>query len=81
MQFREQLAECLELNVGSEEGPRILWDSVKGFIRSHTLFASNLHKVRLSKVEKLEDLYANLNASLQSNYNDQLDLQVKVVKK
>lgn len=82
MQFKEKLIEFLEFNVDSVEDPRILWDSVKGFIRTYTtLFASNLRKARLSKLEKFENLYANLDASLQSNYTEQLDLRLKVVKK
>lgn len=82
MQLKEKLIEFLEFNVDSVEDPRILWDSVKGFIRTYTtLFASNLRKARLSKLEKLENVYANLDASLQSNYTEQLNLRLKVVKK
>lgn len=82
VQFKEKLGEFLEFNIGSVQDPRILWDSVKGFIRSNcTLFGSNLRKERLSKLEELETLYAALISSLQTTYSDQVDLQIKIVKK
>ena len=39
-QFLTQLNEFLEFNIGSVEDPRVLWDAVKGFIRSNAILFS-----------------------------------------
>ena len=46
-QFITGFREFVDFNVNSVEDPRILWDAIKGFIRSNTiLFSSNARKSR-----------------------------------
>lgn len=68
-QFESQLKEFLEFNEGSVSDPRILWEAVKGFIRSNaTLYASTRNKERSQKLTALEQQYANLDSLLQKKY-------------
>ena len=54
-QFNVQLQDFLDINVGSVEDPRVLWNAVKGFIRSNaTLFSSNMRKARAATLQNLE---------------------------
>ena len=50
-----QLSEFNGFNKVSVSVQRILWESVKGFIRSFSIsFASNLNKNHLQEINKLE---------------------------
>lgn len=51
-QFIAEFQTFAEINVGSVEDPRILWDAMKGFIKSNTiLFCSNARKARTPTVK------------------------------
>lgn len=81
-QFETNFSEFLEFNVGSVLDPRILWEAVKGFIRSNTtLYASTRNKERAARLEALELKYATLDASLQHHFNDYTALQKELIKK
>lgn len=81
-QFETNFSEFLDFNVGSVLDPRILWEAVKGFIRSNTtLYASTQNKARAAKLEALELKYTSLDASLQHNFNDYTALQKELIKK
>ena len=50
-QFQSGLREFININVGSVDDPRVLWDLVKGFIGSNsTLYSSNVRKLRSAKL-------------------------------
>ncbi len=81
-QLLSQLKDFLDFNLGSVDDPRILWNAVKGFIRSNAIcFASNLRKARTAKLQALEADLARIDAVLQSNYSQQIESQREVVKK
>lgn len=81
-QFESNFREFLGFNVGSVADPRILWEAVKGFIRSNTtLYASMRNKERAAKLEALESKYATLDAALQLNFDNHVALQKELVKK
>lgn len=81
-QFQSNCSEFLEFNVGSVSDPRILWEAVKGFIRSFTtLYASTRNRERTAKLEALESKYATLDATLQHRFDDRTALQKELVKK
>lgn len=81
-QFESNFSEFLEFNVGSVSDPRILWEAVKGFIRSNsTLYASTRNRERAAKLEALELKYATLDAILQHNFNVHIALQKELIKK
>lgn len=81
-QFLTQLEEFLDLNIGSVEDPRILWNAVKGFIRSNTiLFSSNVCKERSARLQALEAEFASLDSILLNNYSKQTASKRKLVKK
>lgn len=81
-QFLSQLKDFLGFNLGSVDDSRVLWNAVKGFIRSNTIcFASNLHRARTAKLQALEVDLARLDAALQSNYSQQIESQREVIKK
>ena len=64
------------------EDSRILWDAVKGFIRSNTtLFASNLRKAEAAKLENLENTFSCLDAALSAGYSEDLAVQHDLIKK
>lgn len=59
--------------MGSVSDHRILWDSVKGFIRSNAiLFASNQGKARSLRLQKLEDDLARIDTALSANFSEHL---------
>lgn len=54
-QLEAGLSEFIAFNECSVEDARVLWDSVKGYIRSNCIsFASNLNKTRQRRVSELE---------------------------
>uniref|UniRef100_A0A3Q1CUL9 exodeoxyribonuclease III n=1 Tax=Amphiprion ocellaris TaxID=80972 RepID=A0A3Q1CUL9_AMPOC len=76
-QFNCNFRGFLDFNVGSVSDPRILWEAVKGFIRSYTtLYASTRNKERKAKLQ-----YATLDAALQHSFNDHTAVQKELVKK
>lgn len=80
-QFLFHLKEFLDFNVGSVSDPRILWDVVKGFIRSNAIrFASNMLKNRSVKLQALEADLARIELTLQNNYSQQVELR-EIIKK
>ena len=81
-QFTEKLKEFLEFNIDSVDDPRILWDSIKGFIRCNaTLFASNQRKARICKLRELECRLAKLESALSTNFSEHIVSQREVVKR
>lgn len=53
--FSSQLTDFVNINKGSVDDPRILWDAVKQFIRSFTVcYASNIRIVFFSRLHDLE---------------------------
>lgn len=81
-QFEISLREFVDINKGSVEDPRVLWDSIKGFIRSNTiLYSSILRKLRAAKLLELEAKFSRLDAELQRNYNLNTATQRELVKK
>lgn len=64
------------------EDPRILWDAIKGFIRSNTiLFSSNARKSRSLHLQNLEGEFSRLDSILQSNFTEQVAQQRTLIKK
>ena len=81
-QFQSGLREFININTGSVDDPRILWDAIKGFIRSNaTLYASTARKLRSAKLVELEARFAALDASLQNNFDNGTATQREIVKK
>ena len=81
-QFLYHLKEFIDINKGSVEDARILWDATKGFIRSNaTLYSSTLRKARLSRLNDLEHKLLALNRILQQNFDNDVALQYDLVKK
>lgn len=81
-QFIDKLGEFLEFNLGSVSDHRILWDSVKGFIRSNaTLFAPNQRKARSFRLQKLEADLARIDTALSANFSEHLYTWYELVKK
>lgn len=67
-----ELSEFIGFNKGSVSDPRVLWESVKGFIRSFSIrFASNLNKNCLLEIKKLEKKLL----SVESRMHDTLSSQ------
>lgn len=52
-QFESNFSEFLEFNVGSVSDPRILWEAVKGFIRSKTTLYASTRMVFMVMVLKV----------------------------
>lgn len=64
------------------EDPRILWDSIKGFITSNTiLFSSNARKSRSLHLQSLEREFSRLDSILQSIFTEQVARQRTIFKK
>lgn len=81
-QFIDNLGEFLEFNLGSVSDHRILWDSVKGCIRSNAiLFASNQCKARSFRLQKLEADLARIDTALSANFSEYLYTRYELVKK
>lgn len=79
-QFETNLSKFLEFNVGSVSDPRILWEAIKGSVRSNTTLNASLPKrQRAAKLEALE--YATFDAILQHNFNPNTALQKELIKK
>lgn len=52
--FSSQLTDFVNVNKGSVDDPRILWDAIKGFIRNFTVcYASSLRKAWSSRLQHL----------------------------
>ena len=67
-QLESGLAEFISFNECSVDDPRILWDSVKGYIRSNCVsFASNLNKSRQRRVLELERDLGQLEGAMHIN--------------
>lgn len=63
----------IEINTGSVEDPRFLWDAIKGSIRDSTIsFSSYLKKSRLRKISELEDALIQLESERQRTQSDTL---------
>lgn len=81
-QFNAQLQDFLDINVGSVKDPRVLWNAVKGFIRSNaTLFSSNMCRARAVTLQNLEADFARLDSILQTNYSRQIEIQRDIINK
>lgn len=71
--FRNSLKTFIEINTGSVEDPRFLWDAIKGSIRDSTIsFSSYLKKNRLKKINELEITLAQLESVRQNTQTDAL---------
>lgn len=81
-QFITELDKFLSFNIGSVQDPRILWDAVKGFIRSDSIrFSSSLHKEKSAKLQTLEAELSRLSSILQNNYSEHVETQYCITKK
>ena len=81
-QFITGFREFVDFNVNSVEDPRILWDAIKGFIRSNTiLFSSNARKSRYLQLQNLEAEFSRLDSILQTIFTEQVALRRTLVKK
>lgn len=81
-QFVSGFKEFIGFNAGSVEDPRVLWDAIKGFIRSNTiLFSSNARKSRSLQLQNLEAEFSRLDSILQLNFTEQVALHRALVKK
>lgn len=81
-QFIAEFQVFAEINVGSVKHPRILWDAIKGFIKSNTiLFCSNARKARSHQLKTLEAEFTRLDSLLQINFTNQIALERSLVKK
>ncbi len=70
-QFRNKFAEFIEINQGSVDDPRSLWNAVKGFIRNNSIsYASFLRKSRHKKIVELESQLQNLTRDNQRCFSD-----------
>uniref|UniRef100_A0A8C1LC25 Reverse transcriptase domain-containing protein n=1 Tax=Cyprinus carpio TaxID=7962 RepID=A0A8C1LC25_CYPCA len=70
-QFRNKFAEFIEINQGSVDDPRTLWNAVKGFIRNNSIsYASFLQKKRHKKIAELESQLQNLTRDNQRCFSD-----------
>lgn len=82
IQFISEFKAFAEINVGSVEDPRILWDAIKGFIRSNAiLYSSNKNKAKSLQLQNLEAEFNRLDSLLQASYSDQIALERSLVKK
>ncbi len=65
------LREFRNINTGSVDDLKVIWDSIKGYIRSNViLYLSTLRNVRSARLDKLEAQFAALDASLQNNFSE-----------
>lgn len=81
-QFINEFEEFVTFNVGSVEDHRILWDAIKGFIRSFTIrFSSHLSKTRAIRLQSMEVEFQRLDSELQHNYSEQGALNRDLIKK
>lgn len=81
-QMKIGLREFININTGLVDKQRVIWDSIKGYIRSNvTLYSSTLRKVCSARLDKLEAQFAALDASLQNNFSESTAAQRKVVRK
>lgn len=81
-QFIAELEIFTGFNVGSVDDPRILWDAIKGFIRSNAiLYCSNKRKIESLHLTDLETEFSRLDSLLQTNFSDSLELKRSLVKK
>ena len=81
-QMKTGLREFININTGSVDDSRIVWDSIKGYIRSNvTLYSSTLRKARSARLDKLEAQFAALDASLQNNFSESTAARRRVVRK
>ncbi len=70
-QFRNTFAEFIEINQGSVDDLRTLWNAVKGFIRNNSIsYASFLQKNRHKKTVELESQLQNLTRDNQRCFSD-----------
>ncbi len=79
--FRNSLTTFIDLNAGSVDDPRILWDAIKGSIRDSSIsFSSHLKKNRLLKIKELEETLTELEAKWQHTLNDALLGRITVIR-
>lgn len=84
--FRDQFLSCLDeflsFNVGSVDDPRVLWETVKCFIRSNvTLFSSTMRKAKSARLQALELEFSRLDNLLQNNYSLDTETKRDLIKK
>lgn len=80
-QLEYGLREFISFNKHSVEDPRILWDSVKGYIRSNCIsFASNLNKTRQRRALELECELGQLEGVMHNNVSPDLTAQRNKIK-
>lgn len=79
--LRTNLKTFIEINSGSVDDPRFLWDAIKGSIRNSAIsFSSYLKEKRLKKISELEDILARLESELQNTQVDALLGKISVTK-
>ncbi len=65
-QMKIRLRQFININTGSVDDLRVIWDSIKGYIRSKvTLYSSTLRKVCSTWLDKLEAQFALFAKQLQ----------------
>ncbi len=61
--LKEKLNTFIDVNAGSVDDPRFLWDAIKGCIRDSSIsFSAHLNKSRLNKITDLENTLTQLEA-------------------
>lgn len=66
--LREDLQDFININSGSVDDPRFMWEAVKGCIRNVTIsFSSKLNKTRKQRIESLENEIAATENEMTSN--------------
>lgn len=79
--LKEKLNFFIDVNAGSVDDPRFLWDAIKGCIRDSSIsFSSHLNKSRLKKITELENALAELEVQQQSTYSDAVQGRIAVTK-
>lgn len=76
-----QLSELIGFSEGLVSDPRVLWESVKGFIRSFSIsFASNLNKKRIQEINDLENKLSHIEIKMHASPSQELAQEREVIR-
>ncbi len=79
--LKEKLRWFIEVNTGSVNDPRFLWDAIKGCIRDSSIsFASHLNKSRLNTICSLETRLNRLERLQQTSHTENVQQEINVVR-
>lgn len=82
IQFISEFTLFININKGSVDDPRILWDAVKGFIRNNAIrYASHVKKSRTSRLQILQSKLAVFDNLLQLSFDEEIALSYDLIKK